>query len=525
MSHEKRKIYEALTRYNYFPNQKSNIGELPPCIDSRQFTPEVCEQLTELNESDYRNSNGYDAVEYNSTRYNNAPRILSLVHPKAHALLAKHIHDNWNNIRHITENQNSIIKPEHHHDGRIMVMNYGDPLIQTTRNHQRSYGCRFRVNADIANCFNSIYSHAIPWAIVGFSEAKQQRGRNLWFNQLDAFQRKGKRNETQGIPIGPATSSIAVELILGKIDEKLLAEKFDFHRYIDDYTCFCKTSEDAQKFILILGQALATFKLSLNLSKTKIIELPSSGEDDWVVELLGALPHRIYGAQENEPKITSSEALTFINRSIIINKSTPDGSVLKYAIQLIINYLDDLASAPVYESILNLAWHYPILTPYLEKLIDLAQLNTNHFEENLKIMIIENALLRRSDGMCWPLHILKKHNIIPTNDVIIAVIKSEDCVALTILHSMLDDTTPIITFSQGIISKDDNYEKDSNWLLLYQLFLNNEIENPYNGNRVFDVMKDNNVNFIPGNTVTDAERYSSAMDVQSVFSNIEVLQP
>lgn len=29
---DKRALYEALTRYNYFPNQRANIGELPPSL-------------------------------------------------------------------------------------------------------------------------------------------------------------------------------------------------------------------------------------------------------------------------------------------------------------------------------------------------------------------------------------------------------------------------------------------------------------------------------------------------------------
>lgn len=96
---DKRKLYEALTRKNYFPNQKETIGELPPCLDTRQFTPEVCEALAALPDSRIRRKSGYDLVEYKATRYNNVPRILSLVHPKAYAFLAKHIHDNWANIK------------------------------------------------------------------------------------------------------------------------------------------------------------------------------------------------------------------------------------------------------------------------------------------------------------------------------------------------------------------------------------------------------------------------------------------
>ncbi|MDZ7904226.1 MAG: hypothetical protein U5L01_17610 [Rheinheimera sp.] len=42
------------------------------------------------------------------------------------------------------------------------------------------------------------------------------------------FQRKTKRNETQGIPVGPATSSIVSEIILGRIDTELAAKGYEY---------------------------------------------------------------------------------------------------------------------------------------------------------------------------------------------------------------------------------------------------------------------------------------------------------
>ena len=119
-----------------------------------------------------------------------------------------------------------------------------------------------------------------------------------------------------------------------------------------------------------LGNLLAKYKLSLNIQKTQIIEQPAPDQDAWVLELLGNLPSRLNKSHEDEPKLTASEAITFINHAILVNKQTPDGSVLKYAIQLIVNFLDHQAPATVYSSVLNLSWHYPILIPYLDGLIE-----------------------------------------------------------------------------------------------------------------------------------------------------------
>lgn len=521
---DERNLYEALTRRNYFPNQKESIGELPPCLDTRQFTPEVCEALAAIEDSQERRKSGYDLVEYNATRYNNVPRVLSLVHPKAHAYLVKHIHDNWNHIKFIEEGPNSKIKPEQRQDGRIMVMNYEDPMSQKRRYNEASFSNKFRVSADIANCFNSIYSHAIPWAAVGIGAAKQNRANDLWYNKLDFFQRKSKRGETQGVPIGPATSSFVVEMILQKVDEKLTEAGYSFERYVDDYLCFCETSEKAQEFILILGQVLAKYKLTLNLKKTNVVELPYPSEDDWILELLGAMPNRFAKPEGQEHKFVATEAITFINRAIVVNKVSPDGSVLKYAIQLIVNNLDETAVIDVLSLVINLSWHYPILIPYISQLIEKADVDSSLFDEQLYKIIIENAKKKRSDGMAWPLHILKNNNLKPPEHVAQSVMESGDCVAITILASILENNEAIVEFANGIIAS-DLYTKDNYWLLLYQLYFSGELnENPYD-DEVFNILKTYHVNFLPEKTITEAERECGRIATVCAFKGLEVITP
>lgn len=517
MTYEERQLYVALTRYNYFPNQKSSIGELPPCISTRQFTPEISEELCAVQEA---RRGGFDSVSYFSTRYNNAPRELSLIHPRAYCRLAKHILENWEHIKYIENNSNSFIKPELRNDGRILVMNYEDPIEKTKRILDDSFGKRFVVSADISNCFNSIYTHAISWGLVGFDVAKREQNRNLWFNKLDEYQRHCKRNETQGIPIGPASSNIALEAILNRVDEKLRTAQFTFSRYVDDYTCYCETSEDAHKFILNLGTELKKYKLTLNVHKTIITELPAPAQDSWIIDVLSCLPSRLSHTHDEEPKITSAEAVTFINSAILINRKTPDGSVLKYAVQLIIKHLDDNAPLSVYRSVLNLSWHYPILIPYLDYLIDNSNLTNEDIEPHLTKLIKDNCILMRSDGICWPLHIMKKNGITPSADVISSVLNSKDCVALTILNSMIHDES-IVNFANSVVATGDQYYIDNYWLLLYQLFRETRIVDVSDNLDAFTILRNNDVNFIPEETETAAERESDAILMRMDFDDLD----
>ena len=524
---QKRAFYEALTRYNYFPNQKSTIGELPPCLSTRRFTPEIAEEIAAIPKGDNPEirGKGYDLVEYKATRYNNVPRILSLVHPKAHSLLCKHIYDNWDKLKHIETNENSRIKPEYHEDGRYVIMGYGCAIDKIDTIHSKSFGKKFRVHTDISNCFNSIYSHSLSWALVGIDEAKEKSGNKFnseWFNQYDFHLRNTKRGETQGIPIGPTTSNVSVEVILGKVDAVLIKNKFDFQRHIDDYECFCLTREDADRFILILGKELAKYKLTLHLNKTKIIELPHPHEDEWTIELKSALPSRLQN-DNDAPKLSPSEALSFLNKAILLNKATPDGSVLKYAIHIILNYLQDNTAPSVYSCVLNLAWHYPILIPFLDTLIEKSDLRPDSYTENLNQIILENAKHSRSDGMCWPLHIFRKYDVVPSDEIIDIILESKDCVAITILNSFIKDNNKIKNFAKSIIETDDLYEKDQYWLLLYQLFFNGDIKNAYKDKKVFEIMKKNQVDFIPTDEISEAEKECERLKLVGIFGPIEKL--
>lgn len=532
---EKRLLIEALSRYNYFPNQRLGLSELPPSFDSRQFTPEVLTSLVKLQTAKVRQTLGYSLTEYRSTRFNNIPRLLGIIHPKAYSHLASCIHENWDEIRKITKNHCSQIKPTfHHNEKRLLVMNYDDPSEKIRRALCAEFTKRFRVHADISNCFHSIYTHAIPWAIVGVEESKRRLKENekkSWPEYLDFHQRRTKRNETQGIPIGPATSSILVEVILQSVDEALNRKGYHFIRYIDDYTCYCDTNEHANDFILDLENYLSIYKLTLNLKKTWIETLPAPTEDEWILTLISFLPSRLANEHDGENKLTTSETLTFINQAIRLNKTTPDGSVLKYAISIILNYIDDYAAINLLDYVINLSWHYPVLVPLIDRIIDLTNYPAEQILEQLNKIIDINALSRRSDGMCWPLHIMLKHNLTCDESTADEIIKSQDCAALSLLLEQNEHNNKIIDFTNKIVSS-DIYTKDNYWLLLYQMYYKGIIDAPYQEieeNAVFKTLKQHNVNFIPRNSKTKHEekcdeilRKIQTEQLKDIFSNTSV---
>lgn len=492
----KRKLFESLCRYNYLPNQKKGSTEIPSFLTSKRFTPEIAEMLCSIYDKIGKRG-GFDVVDYSATRHNNISRRLSIPHPLPYSMLVKTIIDNWEEMSHITTNNSSIIKPDILDDKRVIIMNYEDKEETTSRELKLSFSKNFLVKTDISSCFSSIYTHSIPWAAVGIKASKKTKNKKeLWYNKLDLHQRHTKRNETNGIPIGPATSNIIVELILGSIDKKLSSKGYTFIRYIDDYYYYASSTKEVDEFINLLEKELKQFKLSLNIHKTSISELPCPIVESWISNLLSQMPSIIkYTTEEDEEikeYIPAFQVIRFISNAAGLKKSTPDGSTIKYAISLIESYIDDDEVDKVIPAFLNLCWHYPVILPHLEKLLDKSS-DKKSYRLSLDRIIIKSAKKNQSDGMSWSIYYLSKYRLPISSEASNQAFQTKDCITLLCLYLHGTKQKQIIDFLDKI-PKDDVYTLDEYWILIYELFFRDIIQNPYNDG-CFEILKKNNVSF------------------------------
>ncbi|MBT4129413.1 MAG: RNA-directed DNA polymerase [Thiotrichales bacterium] len=507
-------VEEALLCHNYFPFQKRMREELPPVFTSRQLVPDVAVKLT----AKKHRKEGYDQVEYLMTRHTNISRPISIPHPLAYCHLVKSIVDNWAEFSYVCDNNVSKVKPDKYADNRLLLMDYGDNCSKTDVALRFGFGKKFRVHTDITNCFPSIYTHAIPWALVGFQYSKSNRKNSLWFNQVDYCQRMLKRGETQGIAIGPATSNILSEAVLARIDETL-SEEFSYFRYIDDYTCYCKTFEEGQLFLRRLREELKKYKLVLNIKKTETVELPAPIEPGWIVDLSTRMPAG-YLNDKNIKRYSSSEAVRFIDYAVRVNNEYPDGSVLKYAVKSIINHLDEPAKHQVLLYLLGLVRYFPILLPLIDGLLA-ANAGYNHvYAKYLNVICIENSLEGRSDGIAWSLYYLNKYKLPISYEIVEKVVASKDCIGLTMLYMSGEFECEVIGFLNAV-DHSDLYEIDQYWLLFYQLFFDGKLSNPYANDDTFDILKAEDVSFIEREDhQTIAEKAFSAKKVQAIFTSV-----
>jgi hypothetical protein len=509
-----RGLIEALTMYNYFPNQKEGVSEIPPCFSTINFTPEIAKKLHATDAHNKRKIKGFDQVNYSITRHNNVPRNLGLIHPYAYSKLACHIYDNWDYLQSTMQSNQSVIKPTYHADGRIIVMNYESAIDKFSVDAKASFSSRFRVHTDIANFYHSIYTHSVEWAVFGYEDIKNglksNSNKNHWARKLDNYLAQAQRNETQGITIGPATSNVIVELILGRVDKFLESRGYSFRRYIDDYVCYCGTHEIAQMFLRELGKKLSEYRLSLNLHKTKIVELPEPIADAWISELSSFFVGFTGG--ESSRNLSSMEIVNYMDLAVRINKRTPDGSVLKYAVSTILSRITPNTSPTLLDYTLNLSFHYPILIPFLEKLFSSEGIDHTYYSKCINSMLVENARNRRSDGMCWLLYIMKKYSIKIDSQSYSEVLISEDCLAILSLYKLNLFSSHIIDFCNNLFCKND-YIKDQYWILLYQLYIDGEIGNPFSDN-VFEVLRSYDVDFMP-----ESSKFTKAQSFCNQLSN------
>lgn len=495
-------VLNALLRYNFLPNQKSDSDELPPVFDSISFTVPVAEILAAFEDHRGAPFMGYDAVVYKLTRFNGVARVCSIPHPKAYASLALTIAKNWNHLRYVSENETSRIVPRRHDDGRLVIMDYEDRVSASQQTLGASFGKRFLVRTDISNFYPSIYSHSIPWAVVGVDEAKKTvKNSGKWYNQLDRALRNTSRAETNGVAIGPGTSNVLSEAILARVDDELTSE-FTYYRYMDDYTAYCGSHEEAERFVFMLAKALANYKLTLNAGKTAIQTLPRASTSDWVIELQNGLP--------DHTPITAHDVVHYLDYVVQIANHNPDGSVIKYGLKSLINVLlkeNNETGHDVIQTLLpyalNLAFHHPILVPLLNRLFHKHQGVDGEFQytRELQEIICENARLNRSDAVAWGLFLARKYSVPLQEHCSNQIIESRDCVPLLLMYLTGDQAQreQVVGFAKTL-DQEDLYGMDQYWLLLYQLFKDGSITDPYlggsSGQTVFSIMNSGGVDFV-----------------------------
>jgi hypothetical protein len=195
-----------------------------------------------------------------------------------------------------------------------------------------SYG-RY-VKTDIARFYPSIYTHAIPWSIIGKAHAKANHHnatfKAFFASLLDKAVGAGQLGQSIGIPIGPDTSCILSEFIAVEIETIARQHIPDLNdravRYVDDILIGLRETETPPAVLSGLSIALYDFELELNAEKTVTHGMGCPHSPEWINYVrtfeLNTWPSRQRGDLDS-----------FFEQAFYLTDANPRDNVLLFAVK------------------------------------------------------------------------------------------------------------------------------------------------------------------------------------------------
>lgn len=495
-----KEIYNRLLAYGLFSER------LPPIFSSENFK-EHCDTLNDNINSKNFLKEEYGYVVFDIIRNTNVPRTLGIPNPIGYYKLCKILEKNWEKIqKHFKNNtSNEKYKVSRIHIRKIrgnkalFEMNYNNWRIDGTPELDLLLGTKYIVHADISNCFPSVYTHSLPWALVGKQIAKTNRNKD-WYNDIDKACRGIKNGETHGILIGPHASNVLSEIILVVIDYKL-SEKWNYFRHIDDYTCYVKTQEDAKAFVKDLHEELRKYDLSLNHKKTSFEELPISLEEDWVSKL------SIFPITSYNKKITSRDVNIFLDFSVnLMKKNNKNLAVLNYAIKILSRLVisEECTKKCCKIRIMHLALIYPYLIPLMEKHVFIPYNVSTEDIKNFSELVFKEGLKNGNyEQLCYSLYYAIKYSFELDSLDFLKSIESDNCIYKLLIwmyYKKQDNKINIDIIKNHAMELVKNLEFEQNWLFIYEVLSLTELKR-CNNNEIKSIerwisMKEKGVSFI-----------------------------
>ena len=333
-------LYTGLLGHGLFADK------LPAFLSSEKFCSKY--PYNKKERCKFGEINACDYIRYESPRNTNAVRQLGIPNPFAYSNLCQSLADNWDRLK---EKLKQNTGNDSHKVSRIHIrkmqgkdglfeMNYEKRGDKEDVVMDMMTTARYEVHADISNCFPSIYSHSLPWVLVEKDTAKDTvNDKKEWYNKIDKCVRSVKYGETNGLLIGPHASSLLSEIVLTAVDRKL-SKKYKYIRHIDDYTCYVGNYTDAEAFLTDLAKELREYDLTLNIKKTRIVELPTAAGDDWINQLR-SFPAFCGRAKEKEIVLKRKEVKAFLDLALNLAQRKDDFAVITYAVKMLSPKSDD----------------------------------------------------------------------------------------------------------------------------------------------------------------------------------------
>lgn len=216
--------------------------------------------------------------------------------------------------------------------------------------------------ADITDCYGSIYTHTISWAIHGKKIAKNnKRDKKLIGNVIDKSLQRMHYNQTNGIPQGSKLTDFLAEILLTYADNelahklrKLRIKEYKILRYRDDYKIFAHDSVTINNILKALTEVLLDINLKVNATKTFISDdiISNSIKNDkiYAIENLSdkniSLQKYLLAVRDMVKKYNSSGAVVTCLKKLYVEKIKNQKNNIEYSGQMISILIDIMVINP-----------------------------------------------------------------------------------------------------------------------------------------------------------------------------------
>jgi hypothetical protein len=288
--------------------------DLPPYFNFEPVLKDVDTILSASPLSSMQSANPRDVEDISHTILNNKDgrfswRPIQLTHPALYVSLVHQLTDptNWKKVldtfRRASRNprilclSHPVESRTAQKDKAAQVLKWWEEVEQ--RSIVLSIEYEYLAHTDITDCYGSIYTHSIAWALHGREFMKQPANRNnqnYLGNVIDRHLMGMSHGQTNGIPQGSVLMDFIAEIVLSYADRILGLRirqagitDYQILRYRDDYRIFTNHPTEGEEILRILTETMYFLGMKLNPSKTaltsKVIEGSVKPDKiDWITQ-------------------------------------------------------------------------------------------------------------------------------------------------------------------------------------------------------------------------------------------------
>lgn len=508
---EAQSIAARLCANGYLP------AEVPPLIQTIEFADHLAASSFEiLDLHDGQPSWTRTRPErFSAARLNGLRRVLGVVNPHSFARLAVEIEASWQELTtHYDSAAFSVSRPVL--AGTKRALTGDDPFgLRDLRRREAAVTSSFRLRTDVAQCYPSMYTHAIPWALHGRPTAKahQNAEEQIAGGRLDRRARDMVDGQTSGLPIGPDTSLALAEVVLSRIDhDSGVTSISSFQggvRNIDDYELFFSARSGADEALEKLERAAAELELALNPHKTTVEQAPLEIEDRW--------KSRVTASLSSSKSLGSTTG--FLNEMLALAREFPGDAVVPYGIKVALGNVE--AGSDAHRAVIDVALaatHFSAASmkhtlPIAAEAVSEGAYPATKLAHALNLVVERAANLHRHDELSWALWSLAATGQRLVTEASEAMRSSTDSMAVALYHYMREvgladgeDAPELASISTGDLMTES-------WLLAYEAIRRgwtsgiSLAQSPF-----FERLADDGVTFLPPTDFDEPDAISDWLD-------------